>query len=315
MEDIERIGRFGELVINQEMANPASCKVRDMIKDCDIAITSWGCPLIDSYVLETAQNLKLVAHAAGTVKPIVTEELYNRGIRVTCAAIPLGKGVAETTLGLIITSLKDIFNLSKSTAEGYWNEGKKQVTEVYDVTIGLVGGGAVGRHLMKLLSNFEVKVLLFDPFVDEETAGAYGVKKVTFEELLSESDVVSLHAPSIDSTYHMMDARAFSLMKKDAILINTARGSLVDEDALYVHMKNGNLKYACIDVTDPEPPAADNPLRKLPNVIMTPHIAGLSNNGRKRIGKHIADEIERYMSGEKMLGEITKEVFERVGKT
>ena len=110
----------------------------------------------------------------------------------------------------------------------------------------------------------------------------------------------------------MINRETLSKMKKDAVLINTARGSIVDEEALYEHMKAGNLKYACLDVYDPEPPAADHPLRSLPNVIMTPHLAGLANNGLKKVGQHACDEIERFLRGQPLLAEVTQDMLARM---
>ena len=126
------------------------------------------------------------------------------------------------------------------------------------------------------------------------------------ETVLRKSDIISIHAPSIPETNDMFNKDTLALMKKDAILINTARGSIINEADLYAHMKAGNLKYACIDVFNPEPPAVDNPLRTLPNVIMTPHLAGLAANGKLRIGMHAAEEIEKFLAGEKMDCEATR---------
>ena len=177
------------------------------------------------------------------------------------------------------------------------------------MTIGVISCGWVGRHYIKLLQNFDVDVLLYDPYVSEEKCAEMGCKKADLETLLSVSDIVSVHAPSIPATNHMLNAETLRLMKKDAILINTARGSIIDEKALYEHMLAGNLKYACLDVFDPEPPAVDNPLRTLPNVILTPHLAGLAMNGRRRIGMHAAEEIEKFLNGEKMDCEVTKDML------
>lgn len=131
-------------------------------------------------------------------------------------------------------------------------------------------------------------------------------KRQDLDTLLAESDVVSLHAPALDSTRHIINGRALSLMKDRAILINTARGALVDEEALAQALRGGKLKYACLDVTDPEPPAADSPLRGIPNCIMTPHLAGLANNGKLKIGAHVADEIGRFLTGGTLVSEITQ---------
>ena len=124
------------------------------------------------------------------------------------------------------------------------------------------------------------------------------------EELLRMSDVVSIHAPSIAQTHHMFCKQTLAMMKKYAILINTARGSLIDEQALYEHMAAGNLQYACLDVTDPEPPRKDHPLRSLPNVIMTPHLAGLAGNGLYRIGRNVVAQVKAYLNNEPINGEV-----------
>ena len=158
----------------------------------------------------------------------------------------------------------------------------------------------------ELLQAFGVNVLAYDPLLDEAAIAAMGAKKADLDTLLAESDVVSLHAPALDSTRHMINGRALSLMKDRAILINTARGALVDEEALAQALRGGKLKYACLDVTDPEPPAADSPLRGIPNCIMTPHLAGLANNGKLKIGAHVADEIGRFLTGGTLVSEITQ---------
>jgi len=156
---------------------------------------------------------------------------------------------------------------------------------------------------------FDVDIVLYDPFVSEKKAAEIGVKKTDFEQLLKESDIISIHAPSIPETHHMFNKDTLTLMKKDAVLINTARGSLIDEAALYEHMKAGNLKYACLDVFEPEPPAADHPLRSIKNCIMTPHLAGQANNGLKKIGQHVCEEIERILSGKKPVCEVTRDML------
>ena len=159
---------------------------------------------------------------------------------------------------------------------------------------------------------FDVDILLYDPFITEENAASIGVKKASFEELLKQSDIISIHAPQIPETYHMFNKDTLALMKKDAVLINTARGTIIDETALYEHMKAGNLKYACLDVTDPEPPAVDNPLRTLKNCIMTPHLAGLANNGLKKIGQHVCEEVESFIKDDSLATEVTEEMLARM---
>ncbi|HOP10177.1 MAG TPA: hydroxyacid dehydrogenase [Oscillospiraceae bacterium] len=277
------------------------------VADADILITSWGSPAVGKEILDRCPNLRLVAHAAGSVKPVVTEELWERGVRVTNAAKALGIGVAETALGLTICTAKNIFTLNANIHNGGWDEGREDVRELYNLTVGVLGSGRAGGHYIKLLQNFSVRVLCYDPYLSDEKAAALGCEKASLEEVLKNSDVISVHAPSIEATHHMLNADTLKLMKKDAVLINTARGTIIDERALYDHMAAGNLRYACLDVFDPEPPEAENSLRKLPNCILTPHLAGLVNNGRQRIGMHITQEIERFVRS----GKLDCEVFQK----
>jgi Phosphoglycerate dehydrogenase and related dehydrogenases len=303
-DDIMTLSRMGEVYINPESGNPKPEDVKRMIKDADIAITSWGCPKMDKEILDNAPGLKLIVHAAGSVKGIVSEEVWNRNIRVSGSAEALGRGVAETALTLTIASVKNMWALSQSTRNGEWQKGREHVRELYNLTVGVVGAGRAGRHYIRLLKNFEVNILLYDPTLNEEQCMEIGAKKVSLDELMAGSDVVSIHAPSIPATDKMINSSNLSMMKDNAVLINTARGSIIDENALIGELKSGRI-FACLDVTDPEPPCADSPFRKLPNVILLPHIAGAVNNGLHRIGRYTVSEIEKFINNRELDGEVT----------
>lgn len=300
-----RLAQWGEVAVN-ETDKAERETVRAVLQGADIAITSWGVPQLDKDLLDCAPNLRFVAHAAGSVKGIVSDELYARGIRVISSARILSYGVSETALGLTICACKNVFAFNEAIHGGGWVEDYSVITELFDITVGVVGCGFAGSHYIELLQAFGVEVLAYDPLLDEAAIAKMGAKKADLDTLLRESDVVSLHAPALDATHHMINARTLALMKEKAILINTARGALVDEAALADALRAGKLKYACIDVTDPEPPAADCPLRGIPNCIMTPHLAGLANNGKRKIGAHVADEIGRFLAGEPLVSEITQ---------
>lgn len=303
---LHQLRKYGELALNEQIG---VCTVEDMkttIAGADIAITSWGVQPLTREVLDCAPNLKLVVHAAGTVKPIVTPELWDRGIRVTNCTAPLGRGVAETALGFTISALKNMWRLTQHTRASGWSSNDPNIRELYGVTIGVISGGRAGAHYIKLLQGFEVEVLLYDPFITADQAKQMGARKTELDELLALSDVVSIHAPSIPETNHMFNAERLQLMKDDCILINTARGSIIDEDALVTELSKGRL-FACLDVTDPEPPRPDHPLRTLPNAILTPHIAGAVNNGLQRIAQYSIDELERFLAGAKLEGEVQAE--------
>jgi len=293
-EHYQRLGKLGELEVNELAEGPTAEEAAFLIKNAEIAITSWNCPSLTEDILREAPGLELVVHAAGSVKGIVSEDLWKREIRVTSAAAALGRGVAETALGLTVTALKNIFNLNRLTSMGGWNSQNHTVKDIYDLKIGVIGAGHAGRNYIRLMKNFEVEVLLYDPTVDEEGCRALGVRKSTLANLMSESDVVSVHAPSLPVTRHMINSGNLSKMKDGAVLINTARGTVINEMDLIEELRKGRIS-ACIDVTDPEPPAELNELRLMPNVILTPHIAGAVTNGRKRIGALALAEIESYI--------------------
>ena len=304
---IKRLEQIGEVVINQGSTAPED--VKQVISDATIAITSWGNGEFSEDILDTCPNLKIIAHGAGSVKPIVSDAIWERGIRVVSSANIMSGGVSDTALGFTIAASKHFFTLNDNIHAGGWDEGRENVKELFELTVGVVGAGWAGRRYIELLKSFDVDIILYDPYITEEKGRSLGAKKANFDTLLTESDIISIHAPSIPETHHMFNRDTLAKMKKDAVLINTARGSLIDEVALYEHMKAGNLKYACLDVFEPEPPSKDNPLRTLPNCIMTPHLAGQANNGLKKIGKHVCEEIERILAGEQPICEITQEML------
>lgn len=303
LDELAKIGEFTQIDYEGKLSDE---KTKELVKDANIIITSWGSPRLTGDIISVAPDLELVVHAAGSIKSVVSEELWDANVRVTGSAAVLGKGVAETTLGLAITSMKYVYPLNETIKNGQWSEEKHKVREFYNCTVGVVSAGFVGRHFIKLLQNFDVDVLLYDPYVTQEEAKAMGAEKVELNDLLKRSDVVSLHAPSIPATDRMLNKETMKLMKDNAVLINTARGSLIDEADLAEELKKGRF-FACIDVTNPEPPAVDHPFRGLPNVIMTPHIAGLVTTGLIRIGRFAVEEIEKYLNNEPMVGEVKRE--------
>ncbi|TVY07234.1 hydroxyacid dehydrogenase [Paenibacillus cremeus] len=300
---LKQLRALGELVMNEQAVNPTPERVQELIQGADVVITSWGCPRLDASALDLAPNLKLVVHAAGTVKGIVSPELWERDIQITSGACVIGQGVAETALGMTIASLKDMWRLSVVTKQGEWNKQNSKARELYDITVGVIGAGHAGTHYIKLMQNFKVDVLLYDPYVSEEKARAMGARKASLEELLTQADVVSIHAPGIPATDKMINRDTLALMKDDAILINTSRGTVIDEEALAEELAKGRL-FACLDTTNPEPPRADHPFRRLPNLVMTPHIAGGVTNGLYALAQFVVDETKAFLEGQSLSGQV-----------
>ncbi len=204
--------------------------------DAEIIVTGWGTPALTDTMLAKNLNVRVLAHAAGSTRHLLSPNFWSRGIRLVSANEALGVGVAESTLALIIAGLKGFFPAAQTTRTGEWRgdtqPGGFPIRELYRTTIGLIGASKIGRHVIRLLRNFEVDILLADPYISDDAAAQLGVTRVSLNELLSRSEVVSLHAPALPATRHMLGRAQFKRMRDHAIFINTARGMIVDEAAL-----------------------------------------------------------------------------------
>jgi len=312
-DSFQRLKQGYDVRINETERRLSAAEAVPLVRDAEAAITSWGAPKFDAELLEAAPRLKLLVHAAGTVKPFVSPELFARGVRVSSSASAIAEDVAVTALGYIICGLKNAFLLSNSLRGGGWRKPElAQPRDIFGKTIGVIGASRVGRALLKLLRPLPVTVLLSDPFVDAAAALALGAQICSLEELLSRSHVVTIHAPAIEPLRNMFNAEMLSLLRSDVLLVNTARGMLVNEAELVDFMRTRPNSCAILDVTDPEPPAEDSPLRRLPNVILTPHIAGSTESGLARIGRHVLHEIDAFFSTGQLKEEVTREMLERI---
>jgi phosphoglycerate dehydrogenase-like enzyme len=266
----------------------------------EVLITSWGCPRLDAQSIARLPRLKLIAHLAGSVKGFLDDSVWRRGILVTNAVSANAVPVAEYTLAAILFANKHVFQLNNFYRTHHENRAPwtKEAPNVgnYGKTVGIVGASHVGRLVIDHLQRFDIKVLLYDPFVTPLATRDMGATKVGMSELLSQSDVVSLHAPLLSDTRHMIGARELALMKDGASLINTARGALIDQPALEYELCSGRLN-AVLDTTEPEVLPDQSPLYELPNVFLTPHIAGSLGNETQRLADCIVDEVERYSNG------------------
>jgi phosphoglycerate dehydrogenase-like enzyme len=284
----------------------------EMLKEAEGCMTGWGSPVLDAKLLAAAPKLKIMAHSAGTVKPYVCDETWKRGIVVTSAAAEIAIDVAHFTVGLMVVGRKNVMEISPQTGAGAWGKESKHRApdDLRGSTVGIVAASHVGRAVISLLRHFEVRILLADPFVSVEKARELGAEKVELDDLFRSADVVSIHAPSIDSTNHLVNAARLKMMKDGATFINTSRGSLVDEAALSAELHRRRI-WAFLDVTDPEPPAKDSPLYGCPNLTLTPHFAGSIGRARKRLGAAAATELKRFFAGEKPLYPVTRDILDR----
>jgi phosphoglycerate dehydrogenase-like enzyme len=265
----------------------------------DFLITSWGCPPIDQQALDRMPRLRAMLHAAGTVRGFVTDACWERGLLVSSAAHANAIPVAEYTLAAILFAGKNAFFDTHSNVGNYRRR------------VGIIGASHVGRRLLELLRPFDLIVSLSDPYVSTDEAAALGATQLPLDELLSTSDIVSLHAPSLPSTYRMLDRRRLALIPDGATLINTSRGALIDPGALAAELVSGRLN-AVLDVTEPEPLVPDDPLYRLPNVFLTPHIAGSLGNELERLGAAVVDEVGRLVDGRPLRHQVFRADLERL---
>ncbi|GAB2854685.1 hydroxyacid dehydrogenase [Actinocorallia aurea] len=265
----------------------------------DVLITGWGCPPLEYDVLERAPRLRAVIHTAGSVKHHITDACWERGIAVSSAAAANAVPVAEFTLAAILFAHKRVWQLDalyrRQRAFLPWTEHFPSVGN-YGRTVGIVGASRIGRRVLDLLRPFDFEVLVADPYLDGAQAKSLGATLTDLDTLVAASDTVSLHAPDLPETHHMIDRRRLGLLRDGATLINTARGALVDTGALTAELASGRI-HAVLDVSSPEPLPPESALYDLPGVLLTPHIAGSLGNELERLAEHSLDELARLASG------------------
>jgi phosphoglycerate dehydrogenase-like enzyme len=285
----------------------------DLAGHVEVLITGWGCPRLDGVVLDALPALRMVAHAAGTVRPIVSGALWDRGVVVTSAAAANAVPVAEFTFAAIVMVAKDVFAIRDRhrTVRG----GRPVVDHArmgtLGRTIGIVGASMIGRLVIERLRTLDVDVVVADPFLGDEEAADLGVRGVDLDELLTEADVVSLHAPLHDGTRHMIGADQLALMRDGAWLLNTARGGLVDTEALTAEVASGRLR-TFVDTPDPEPLPVESPLYDLEGAVLTPHIAGSLGSEVARMGNLAVSEVERFVAGQTPLHPVVRADLDRI---
>lgn len=278
----------------------------DVLSRADFIFSTWGMPVMDHEFLLKAPALQAVFYAAGTVKGFVTPESFDRGIRVSNANQANAIPVAEYAVSAIILSLKRFWQHALQNHRAHsWV--RLDVPGAYRAIVGLVSLGAVGRITAKKLASFELEVIAYDPFATEVQAAELGVKLVSLEEIFRRSDVVSLHAPWLPETENMVDGRILRLMKNGATLLNTSRGAVINEGEMCEVLRERPDLTAVLDVTHPEPPLPDSPLYQLDNVFLTPHISGSMGGEISRMGRWMVDELERFLDGQPLSYEITRE--------
>jgi phosphoglycerate dehydrogenase-like enzyme len=293
------LARFADLCspVFEDFSTP---QAQAVLADVEVLITGWGCPKIDLDVLAVAPKLRAIIHAGGAISGMLPPIPAGRKIFGSNAGEANGRPVAEYTLAMILLANKQALESARLYGQrraAIDREQEYPEAGNYGKTVGLVGASRIGRYVAELLRPFQLDVLVYDPYLGESEAAALGARSVPLNVLMSTSDVVSLHVPVTPETTGLIGAPELALLRDGATLINTARGEILDQSALETELVSGRLN-AILDVAVPDVLPPGHPFYDLPNVVLTPHIAGSMGTELLRMGDHVVAELERYATGQ-----------------
>lgn len=284
----------GVEVVENTLGRPMTKQeLLSVVADIDgvvVGVDTWN-----EEIFAHAPKLKAMARFGVGVDNIDLTAAKNHGIQVTNAKGMNSNPVAELTVGLILSTLRNVPAFNTSIREGIWDRFMGR--DLAGMTVGLLGFGDIAQRVAKKLSGFDVEICAYDLYPNLEKAKLLNVRMTSMEEVLRQADVVCMHLPSLPSTRHIMNAETFAIMKDGSYFINTARGALVDEGALAEALRSGKLRAAAIDVFDQEPVTKDNPLFALPNLFATPHTAAETYDTYHNVGLATARQILDIFAG------------------
>ena len=317
-EDFERLKRLGELLWH-ETDNYDDPSLRNDLRVADAMLMGRGSWILKEEYWEPRESPMLIAHAGGAMHRIASKSLLQSGVRVSSAAAAIAVSVAELAVGMIILALRQSVARSTAYANGEPYRSLRSQGwrgwECHDLTtrtVGLVGLSQVGKRMPPLLRPFGCRMVAYDLYWEAAEASALGVDLIEdLDELLVQSDAVSLHTPVTDETRCLIDARRVGLLRKGTVFVNTARAACTDQDALFSRAFKDEIQIYT-DVTSPEPLPPNHDAFQCPNIFITPHLAGPTEETRRREGLFAVEEIERYLTDQPLLGEVTLDRYDTV---
>ncbi|WP_274651831.1 hydroxyacid dehydrogenase [Paenibacillus humicola] len=280
----------------------------DLVREAEVILTSWGSPALTEAMLERAPGLRAVGHAAGTVKSLVPRGIFARGVRVHSGAPRIAASVGEFCLAAMLACLRRLPEFGGGMRAGGWKIPGLKGRELAGSKVGIVSASSTARALIRLLAPFGVDAVVYDPYLTAEAAAGLGVRTGTLAEVMA-CPVISVHAPNLPATEGILTAELLARIPDGAVLVNSSRGSVFDEQALMAELQSGRFT-AALDVFAREPLAADSPLRTLPNVLLTPHIAGATVEGHLALMEAVAADIVRGLAGEPTAYEVNERMWD-----
>lgn len=293
------LNSLGKVIWNEQDRDLTADELAELLPGAEAVITSWGTPVFTPELLAAADELKIVGHAAGSVKRLLPPEGWERGIIVVSSAALIADSVAEYTLWAMLSMQRNLYRYAQvmKVERGWKKPDEDYAHELYFKKVGIVSASMVGRRVIALLKPFRCDVRVYDPYLSEADAANLGVTRASLEEVFADSDIISVHAPTTPETKRMIGAAHFKSIQDGALFVNTARTWVLDEDALMDELRTGRFR-AVLDVFEKEPLPADHPVRDLDNVFITPHISAYTAESRRRLVEGVVEDIRRFFAGE-----------------
>ena len=286
----------------------------DRIQGQNIEIVVIEADFLSREVFQKARKLKLVGACRGDVTHVDMAAATEHGVLVINTPARNATAVAELTVGLMLALVRNIPVAHQMVSSGGWVDPMAPYlslrgTEVGGKTIGIVGFGAIGKQVAQRLIAFDTSILVYDPYIDPRKIKGAGARPVEMDELVEQSDFVTLHCPALPETIGLISAQRIALMKPTAYLVNTASADTVDREAIVKALREGHIAGAAFDVYETWPVQPDDPLLKLENVILTPHIGGATDETVIRHSQMMADDIERFLRGQRPKNVLNPQVW------
>jgi phosphoglycerate dehydrogenase-like enzyme len=295
---------------NEDGRNWTGPELAERLAGVDGLLTGWGITCLTSEVLSRADRLRIIGHSAGSVKGFISPAVYDKGIVVTHAASRIADSVAEFALTMALVGLKrpDLFSAQMHQGLLWEQNPSVALREIAGMKVGILGCGYVGQRAIRLFRGVGANVWVYDPYLTPARAQELGVVKAELQEILRSCPVISVHLPSTDETHHMLGVDEFAMISDGAVFINTARSWVLDEPALTMELARGRF-WAALDVYDEEPLPLDHSLRRMDNVLLTPHIAGRTEESYRNLLGTVIDELLRFFAGQPLRYQVTRDML------
>ena len=294
-------------LVSDVIAPEAIPTLGDRFHEVEIMFSGWGMAAMDAQFFACFPNLKVLFYGGGAVNRFITDEVWRRNLPVTTSNTANGVPVAEYTVSQIHLCLKQAYQANQILKRERRFIRPTPVAGAYGSTVGIISLGAIGRLVLERLRLSAVKVVTYDPFLSPTRAAELGVTLLSLDEVFAQSDVITCHTPWLPETVGMITGAHFRQMKSGAAFINTARGAVINEPEMIEVLQARPDLFAVLDVTWPEPPPPESPLYDLPNVFLTPHIAGSMDTECRRMGRLVVEELDRWLAGQPLKHRVTPE--------